>query len=262
MNTMSPHGKALLKALGGNSSMARATPAAVKRWGLDQPDSIASVLPEEFLARVLLIPDDAMKLPESQLESQGMVSRQDRRVRIQFWHEYEKAAKERRQMNLQTIVEHTGVPSWDGYAEKLYLNPSLFAWLMQPPAGYRLQMEEAQEIGLKRLTDIMELPIMDSAGKVNVAVAMLILQAFKLVDQRVHGAITQRMVSVNLHGAEPPPAAKLDMDAVEKRIKELEAQLGHGGSSEKSTVPGTTEVIDVESTLIEKGPSDGNGIES
>lgn len=228
---LSPHGQALLKSLGGNSAQARATPAAISRWGADQPDSILEVIPREIAELALALPDELFKVPESVLETQAQVTRQDHRIRIQFWEEYERAHTKAEDMDLNRVVASTGLPAWGIYWTKLQGSQQLLAWLMSPPAGYRLQMKEAHQLGMKRLMDILDLPLTktDKFGRevADPSVGLLILHAFKLIDQRLHGAVTQKIVQAHIHETKPDDegTATVNMAEVDKRLEALEKEL-------------------------------------
>lgn len=254
---LSPHGQALLKALGGSAAQARATPAAVARWGADQPDSVLNVIPKELGELALALPDELFKLSENVLEKSAQVTRQDQRIRIQFWEEYERAHKVADQIDFGNVIAGTGLPTWGVYWEKLKSNQQLLAWLMQPPAHYRLQMKEAHQLGLKRLVDILDLPLMKKDAKGNevpdTAVALLILQAFKLVDQRLHGAVTQKIVQAHIHETKPEgePAAT-NMAEVDRKLEALKKELENptpvaitGAVPEKQVIEVKSEVVDV-----------------
>jgi hypothetical protein len=229
---LSPYGKSLLKALGGDLGMVRATPHAVKRWGADQPESILHVLPPELQARILALPPEILELSENELVAAlpGGLTRQDRRLRINFWAEYERAQRAQEGMNLSTVVLDTGLPSWGVYEQRLYQMPALLAWLMQPPPSYQLQIKEAHELGISRLMEILALPLTMTDGKgnpkINVGVGLLILQAIKLVDNRRMGAPTQKNVQVNVDAGKAPEGATLSMEQIDRRIEELENNLG------------------------------------
>jgi hypothetical protein len=234
---LTAQGRALLKAMGGNLSQVRATPYSMSRWGLDRPESVLHVVPESLAALCLALPDEFLKKSDSALEAETPVTRLDRRVRLRFWDEYESANKENRPMKMLDVVQFSGVPSWESYEARLKDTPALLAWLMNPPAEYKLQMREAQELGLRRLTDILELPMIDATtGKVNTGVGLLILQAIKLVDQRLHGSPTQKNVNVNVEAGQMPQNATLSMSEVDKKIAELEARL-HGPAAQAGSAP-------------------------
>lgn len=224
-DSLTPHGRALLKQLHGNTGQIRPTAAAVARFGADQPDSVLEVIPEALANAALALPDELFKTPEHELESLAQVTRQDRRIRIRFWEEYEVCHRTLSQMDLTKVVADTGVPTWGYYWEKLTRTPALLVWLMQPPAAYRLQMQEASELGLRRLVDILQLPLTKPSGAVDAGVGLLILQAIKMVDQRLHGSVTQKVLSVNLSAGDKPEEGSISMDEVDRKLKELEDEL-------------------------------------
>jgi hypothetical protein len=215
------------------------------RFGADQPDSILEVIPEAVRDAVLRLPDELFALPPEELEAQAQVSRQDRRIRIQFWEEYEVAHRSLGQLDLSKVVVGSGVPSWPYYSEKLNRTPALLAWLVQPPAEYRLQMKEAGELGMQRLMDILELPQRNANGSVNTAVCLLQLQALKMVDQRLHGSITQKILSVNVDGGQKPENGQLSMEEVDRKLKELQKELDGATPHVMHTPLGKQEPIEV-----------------
>lgn len=260
---LSPYGKTLLKALGGDMAMVRATPAAIKRWGADRPESVLEVLPEEIAKAALALPEDMFAFPVEELEKQAGVTRQDRRVRIQFWEEYERAHRSAVQMDLNTVVKGTGLPAWEMYWSKIASMPVLLAWLLSPPPAYRLQMQEGHELGLNAIVEILSLPLLrkdkDGNDVPNIALGLLKLQAFKAIDARLHGAITQKMVQVQLQGGSVPAGeeAHVSMDEVEKRLALLEAELDAPTPVAISPMPQEKKCIEVESEPMERAMSGG-----
>jgi hypothetical protein len=227
---VNPFARQLLKQLSGPSNV---NPKAIQRWAKDLPHSVLNLVGDELLEQAALaIDEELLAMSEMELASKcgpGRPARVDRRVRIQFWDEYENAAKLMKPMNLKKVVEETGADSWQGYREQLTSRPGLLAWFMNPPAGYRIQMREAQELGLARLMDILEMDnyTMSRDGKkkvANVGVMAIQMMAFKLIDARNNGAITQKMVSLSASmGPIPDELSKLSQEEMNKKIAELEA---------------------------------------
>lgn len=241
---LSPYARALIGVLDGNKAHALpVTPKSIERWGLDRPESFVNLIPEEsgLKSAVVHLPEAYDKMTEWQLEQElpEPISRVDKRVKIKFWQEYEAAATEFRAINFLAVADGTGCANWGQYEIGLLTNPAKLAWLVRPPAEYNLQMKEAEQTGLKRLIEIMELPIMNEKGVPNIGVAAIILQAFKLVDMRLNGAVTQRMVNVNLNQTVPKEATAISMDTIDAKLKELEDKVGASGSD-------TGRVIDLE----------------
>lgn len=227
MSELSSFGKSVLKQLGGSPNQVKLSRVVTERWALDRPESILNPVPDELAQKILALPEETLGISEDTLEKQVVPSRQDRRVRIRFWEEYERAASEQRKMYLGNVVQDTGFPSWESYAVRVEDRPELLLWLMSPPPGYQIQLKEAMEIGMSKLLEILELPLRDGVtGKINTSVGLLQLQAFKMIDTRLHGAVTQRMVSVNVNAEKPKDAVALNMDEIEKKLKQLENDVG------------------------------------
>lgn len=251
---LSAAGKQLLKVLGGDPSLASITPAALKRWAVDQPTSIINLCPDEVLTRAAVhLPENYFRRTEAELIKEmpyEQVSRQDRRVRIQFWEEYEAAAKDNRPMDLEFVAQGTGAVNWPAFRDELVTCNAKLAWLMIPPAHYRVQLKEAQELGLGRLMNILEIPAQDPVTKkVNVGIAMMHLMVWKAIDLRLQGPMIQKIVSLtgNMGSAPEGGSAKVDMTSVDKRIAELEAQL-QGTPQAEPDKP--AEIVDVKSEVL------------
>lgn len=260
---LSPYGKALLKELGGDPLRdVPLTPAQVKRWAKDRPESVLNLMPDQELAGLAAaLPTEFFRMTEDTLKDrcpEGRPSRLDRRVRLQFWNEYEAAAKELREMDMQMVVEGTGALSWEAYRIEMATPEAaaLLAWFMTPPPEYSLRMREATELGVERLMDILELPLKDPVtNRVNVGVAALILAAYKLVSERAHGAIAQKIVQANMHVGEVPADGKTQVSIkdVDARIAELEKLLNGQTvqlNAPEATTPAPVPRIEKEVTVL------------
>jgi hypothetical protein len=228
---LSPHAKALMKAMGGDPRFMSLTPGQVARWALDRPESPLNLLPDTELAgKAAALSEEFWELTEQELKercSPGHPSRVDLRVKLRFWEEYEQAAAKLQPMDLAQAIEGTGGLSWSVFRGALLEDPFLLAWFMLPPPGYRMQLQEAESLGLSRLMEILELPIVDPrTKKVRADIGKLIIEAWKLVDLRRHGAVTQRVVSLSASaGSVPDGATQMDMQKVEERLNELRSQV-------------------------------------
>ena len=263
VGSLSAHGKALLKSLGGDPALATATPAAIRRFAADTPESPLQLMPEHIARKALAIEDNYLKMTEHELEEHFKPFRLDRRIKAAFWDDYERAAKEGRKVDLSTLVAGCGVATWEQYEDRLIQSPALFAWFLTPPVEYRVQLKEGSEFGMRRLMDILELPLIDSKGRPNTGVGLLILQAVKFLDARVHGAITQKVLNVGMSaGVIPEGAQGVNMAELDKRIAEAEQALMSRATAELPMLPGSstpTVTLDSaveEAILIERAPSD------
>lgn len=223
---LSPHARSLMKMMGADPRSLTLTAAQIQRWGLDRPESVLNLIrDDELVRRAAQLPSVLLAMSDSELEARmdGRPTRQDRRMRLYFWEEYEQAAKLTQAVDLESLSKEVGILNWTAYRQNLVDNSDLLAWFLSPPASYRLQMREALDLGLKRLMDILELPIQDpKTGKVNAGVGLLVLQAYKLVDSRVNGAVAQKLIQLKADAGQVPEGGKFDEAAVERRLKELE----------------------------------------
>lgn len=226
---LSPYGRSLMRSMGGGTLSLKLDPRAAKFWGVEHPTSLLNLLSdEEMIMAATNLPLSVVSQHEIMLERacpEGRPSRQDRRVRIAFWEEYEKAASTLDPMDLELVVSGTGVLHWSAYKEGLLSDQTMLAWFLTPPANYRVQMKEAMELGLSRLVEIMQLPLTDPSGKIRADIGALILQAYKLVDLRNHGAIAQKIVQLTADAGQVPDNGTMAPDEIDKKLAELEAKL-------------------------------------
>lgn len=199
---------------------------ATAKWVLEDPRSVVNLLPESVRERVLALPPTLAKLSLEELENLASVSRVDRRVRIEFWREHERAAQANMPMNMDACVRLSGLLSWSQYEFRLE-KPERLAWLLCPPAEYQVQLQEALEIGLNRLVEIVQLPLYTQKGEVNTGVAAVVLQALKMVDQRLHGSVVQRMLTISKHQRETTVTnnTAISSENIDAKIAELEAKI-------------------------------------
>lgn len=151
------------------------------------------------------------------------------RVRLNFWHEYQRAQENFTKMYNTNIAR--GVCSKEYLERYIFKDPKALGWILCPPASYQASMQESLNIGLMRLRQILSLPIKNREGKVDHKAADLILKAFALVDLRMKGSIVQRheikseTKSLNIHMDKKSTGDLMhqrDMEEVEERIKYLE----------------------------------------
>jgi hypothetical protein len=224
-NKMSPYGKTLYKALGGDTRFLAMKPSVVRHFALERPDSVLNLIDDEELKELVVqLPEELLEKSEPELVELARPDRVDRRLRIAFWDEYERAAAEQRPMALGSITRNTGAISWNWYKNQLVAKPEKLAWFLSQPAAYKMQVQEAEQIGLSRLIEILELPLKNPNGTINVLVGGLILAAFKHVDMRRNGLPTNKQVNINL-AQDIPKNATIDPDKLDEKLAELERLL-------------------------------------
>lgn len=240
MSTLPPQTRELLHQFQLNPAYAKASPAAIRRFGLTTQEPILDLLPTSIQQLALALPPDQLEMTEDELERIYAPARHDRRLKAAFWDEFERAARQSRQIDPTQITLGTGITHWEQYESRLLSNPTLACWFLTPPVHYRVQLKEAMSLSMKRLMDVLELPLLDHRGRPQVGVGLLILQAVKFLDARINGAITQKQIQVSVsqhettqNGALPDGStARLDMKAIDSRIAELEQQMMERNASD------------------------------
>lgn len=227
---LSPYAQALMKSLGGSPLSHRLTPKQMMRWAVDRPESVVNMLSEdpEIAEATAKLPQEILRQTETELRGKYpmLPSRRDRRARLMFWEEYEEAAKKAGPISLTAVAGRAGLVSWASYREELLANLDLLGWFMTPPPEYQLQLKEAQEMGLARLMDILELPAKDPVtGKLAPAVLALQLRAWQLIDMRVNGAVTQKTVHMHGEMGPVPTDGVVDVKALDEQLAKLEKVL-------------------------------------
>jgi len=154
-----------------------------------------------------------------------------------FWKGYKAASKAGRKMNYKGFLHGICSPA---LFKRLLASPIKAAWLMQPTALYNAQVESLLDRSMCRYEELISMSIMTKKkikvndediliDEVDAKKAMVLLSVIKNLEERVNGSAVQRQVSVKT--TEPSANseakdAKIDMDAVNDRLRELEEKLG------------------------------------
>lgn len=245
-------------------------PTLADIWNTDNPRSVINIIPnalrqkfeEAFKARPQYFGLDEKTLWKM-LRVEGLgLSPTDNRIRMKFWHEYDLAQHNDKNMNISMVL--AGVCSRPYFEAYYALQPSKVAWLLTPPAGYAAVAEEALAFGMEQLRDMLELDHIDEHGKPMVKLMELKAKIVAMLDMRVRGALVQKIeqktIGLNIHTT-PNQITALGaegaMRQITDRIKELEGrerraqnmpsppQMGLDGAPEPDLAP--IRVVEAES---------------
>jgi hypothetical protein len=151
----------------------------------------------------------------------------DNRLRLRFWEEYDWACAQGSKMVVDNIIG--GICGRTLFYQTFLMSTTKIAWLLCPPANYLTYAQEALHYGLDQLREVLEIPHMDSKGRPNTKLLELKAKITFMLDQRVHGAVVQRIEqkSMNLNiGMSDYSAGKavtqMTQEQLEVRMKELE----------------------------------------
>lgn len=129
-------------------------------------------------------------MTEKQLLKDTPLDHRDKKLKLNFWYEYELAQREKRRMEYENI--------WFAICHEDYWNDLVndvvkVCWLTRPIQDYMLTMREMLYTGMDRLREIIEAPPFDLNGIPNTALMNTQMKAFKMIDERVRGAIPQTL---------------------------------------------------------------------
>lgn len=193
----------------------------------NDPGSIFNMVPEGLQQAMLTINPTWMRWKESTLENKCDPQPRDYRIRVAFWNEYNYAKDMGKQVSLARVVN--GNCSWDYWYNVVLKSPKKLAWILYPPGDYLIFMEEMLHLGLKRMREILKTPaITRKMGKNEIDHKLMDKQmkAFALIDNRVKGAIIQKMQieqkAMHVHAkVEDKATVPQSMDQIEEEIKRL-----------------------------------------
>jgi hypothetical protein len=151
------------------------------------------------------------------------------RIRIAFWDEYARSVDTGNKMISDRI--YGGIMARESFEEDYFTDATKIGYMLFCPPHYARATEEILMLALERMRDIIELPLVNSKGQVQVAVVSGILKAAEMLDKRVKGAIMQK-VAVHQHhtngGQVQIPSNTLatdELDMLESEIKNIRAKI-------------------------------------
>lgn len=198
-------------------------------FDLDNERSVLRLVTTALREAILNLPEEYRNKSEREFYLEYRPGAMENRLRLSFWREYEAAQETMTGINVIKI--YAGLCTKEYFYQKAIKNPVILGWMLIPPTGYAVLIEEALGFGVQRLREIMELPLFNSKGEVNVKLCDTIIRATAMLDMRIRGAYVQksevRQLNFNMHAdAKDMDKAVLasNMDEIEKRIKFLESK--------------------------------------
>lgn len=134
--------------------------------------SIMDFLPESVRHHAKNIPQEYFSMTEAELKEicypkedrrakDGRLIKTsydiDQKLRTAFWIEFEAARNEQRRMQLPRCVE--GVMHLQNFLQRVMVCPKRLAWILHPPLDYRVSVEDLLNRGIRRLYEIVEMPL-------------------------------------------------------------------------------------------------------
>lgn len=198
-------------------------------YDTNDPRSVLRLVSESFRAAILSLPPEFRDLSEREYQVTHRPSAQENRLRMSFWREYDVAQEMMVPINMTGV--YAGICTRDYFYGVVLRRPNIVGWMIIPPAKYEVMIEEALDFGIGKLREIMDLPLTDSKGRVNVRLCDTIIRATAMLDMRMRGAYVQRSehknLNFNMQGDTKDLqklAAGASMEEIETRIRNLESK--------------------------------------
>ena len=175
----------------------------------EKPSSLINIVPPPLKHALKKVPVEYYAMGEEQYLEKHTPDGVSTRLKLRFWDEWQLCVLDKQPMQLERI--YGGVCTQEVFLKKVQ-NATDLAWIVMPPVEYEISLRETLYHGLKRLNEIIKLPITDTrpmkaGGKVlyddeskprmetyvNTAVVKEIRQTVMYLSDRVHGAIAQRL---------------------------------------------------------------------
>lgn len=192
---------------------------AVKDLAFERPEYLNQ--DERTLARLYREQRDAGLITKDA----AVMGPMENRLRVAFWLEYNRAQDNRAKMRLENIC--AGLCTRAYFENEILRRKTKLAWVLTPPISYTNAMEEALIYGVEKIRDILDVELKDSKGQVNVKAAEVLLKTIQFLDQRVKGAIVQKVDTRSLvvHAntdSKPKGSEPVTLESVQKELASLE----------------------------------------
>lgn len=206
-------------------------PEPIVFWEEGNPRCLVNLTKGELNKALKNIPPAYLNMSEEELERKLKPSWLMQQLRLSFWEEYYQTVDNGNlQMRLSAILHD--LCSRDFFFT--LLNNSLFAgYLIVPPAGYMYKMQSILDLALRRMHEVLSLPILNKQGVPDTRLIGEIVKIAALVDNRVRGAVTQKIsidqTSKNLNvnatiTPQKPQTAEEELAALEAEIQQLKGE--------------------------------------
>ena len=221
----------------------------------DNPHSLINLVPKDFATRMKGIDKSYFEMSQVDLEKKVRPDDIMNRLKLRFWDEWQVALLSGVETKVEISSVYYGVCTEEYFYAKVLSKPKVLAWVITPPIDYVVTMRDVLRQGIERLSDIIRLPLVqktpmkergeyvrDEDGeimyveKVDKAVLSEVSKIVKMLSERVHGAIVQRIdVSQKNLSLDLTPATKRLLENPEDKspelsnddLQRLDAQLQH-----------------------------------
>lgn len=213
---------------------------AKELFSADVPWGMYNVVPQSFRDALETIDPRWMGYKEETVTKKADPNDMDENFRLAFWTEFNTSKDMDKPFSMQRVM--SGVCSPFYYKHTILKKPRLLAYIAYPPTNYLLFMKNMLYKGQQRMSEIMKVSavkeitqIVDgkevTKTEVDMKLANLQIKTFALLDNRVKGAIVQRVkveqknLNVNVDATtmlEATPTSVIDID---RELRAVNAEL-------------------------------------
>jgi hypothetical protein len=173
-------------------------------WGQSNPRSLFNMVPKRIQEVMLQLRDEYPEwvgMGENEARKALKPNDTEDALRLSFWIEYNRVQDTGTKFVMTNV--YGPVCSLATFYENYVKRPKTIAWLIIPPQEYMRSLESYLNEGKETLGKILRMDVFDSKGKIDPRRAKIFLAAFQMVENRVMGAVTQRIEqktrSLHLH---------------------------------------------------------------
>lgn len=209
--------------------------------GVDNPKSVFNLVPGQLQRYMKVIPQDVWMMTPDEMEAEEKVRPMDAQLRVAFWLEYERAHRTNSQMRMTDIYK--GICSRTLFANHVISNSFRLAYILTPPAEYRIVMQEMLDLGLKQLREFLreEHSYIDENGVrlVDAKVAAVKLKAVEMLSNRLQGMPVHRSMQItenfnrNITSSTPSSGGQPDFNSMKpEELKNFINQMRGQGTGQ------------------------------
>jgi len=207
-------------------------------FSADVPWGIYNIVPQSFRKALYMIDPRWMSHREETVAKNADLTERDENFRLAFWTEYNTSKDLGKPFSIHRAM--AGVCSPYYYHHTILKSPRKMAYIVYPPTDYMNFMKNMLYKGQQRMKEIMSASavkeVKDESGKVtgtevDMKLANLQLKTFALIDNRVKGAIVQRVkveqknLNVNVTPGQVIDATPTTLIDIDKQLNQIDREI-------------------------------------
>jgi len=198
---------------------------------MSNPRSIINLVSGKVKEHILALDPELIGQQEKSLEQWFRrkhieIDEVDHRLRLSFWEVYY-LTQDRNLASIDLSKVTRGVCSRDYFYDRFLTDPRKLAWMLCPPTDYMKQLKDINYRVYRKLSGMLELPIVTSKGEPNTKFIGQLLKVAEMTDTRIRGAVVQKLqveqqnLNVNMDAS---PSNPQDIEAIDAELARLEGR--------------------------------------